>query len=256
VSWTQDNNELLRGPLGPYFWKPANDNQKRNNYNRRLGLWRTAAAHRVVKRIEATQQGGLVLVHCLMDLPDIGAEYTLDYTINGQGRIQVQAEYQPQKASIPLMPKFGMRVQLQDRFADIAWYGRGPVENYPDRKSGALVGLYESKLAHFVTDYVAPQDNANRCDVRWFTLTDPNGHRIQVTGLQNLCFRAWPYTEADLEKAQHPYELPAGDLINLNIDLNIHGVGGNDSWGARTLDEYTIDGSKPYRYGFILEYQQ
>jgi len=256
VSWIRDNDELLRGPLEPYFWKPANDNQKRNNYNRRLGPWRTAAANRVVRQIEATQKDGLVVVHCLMDLPNIGAEYTLDYTINGQGQIQVQAEYQPQKASIPLMPKFGMRVQLQDRFDHIAWYGRGPVENYPDRKSGASVGLYESDLAHFVTDYVAPQDNANRCDVRWFSLADPNGALICVTGFQGLCFRAWPYTETDLEKAKHPFELPTRDLINLNIDLNIHGVGGNDSWGARILNKYTIDGNKPHRHGFILEYQR
>jgi beta-galactosidase len=74
-----------------------------------------------------------------------------------------------------------------------------------------------------------------------------------VTGLQDLCFRAWPYTESDLEKAQHPFELPVRNLVNLNIDLNIHGVGGNDAWGARTLDAYTIDGNKPYRYGFILD---
>ena len=115
--------------------------------------------------------------------------------------------------------------------------------------------MYESKLAHFVTDYVVPQDNANRCDVRWFSLTASGGSRIYVRGLQNLCFRAWPYTEADLEQANHPFELPTRDLINVNIDLNIHGVGGNDAWGARTLDKYTIDGNKPYRYGFILEYQ-
>ena len=210
---------------------------------------------REVKRLEVTQENGLVKIHCVMDLPTIGAAYTLDYTINGKGRIQVEAEYQPQKADIPLMPKFGMRVQLQDRFNDIAWHGRGPEENYPDRKTGALVGLYESKLENFVTDYVAPQDNANRCDVRWFSLTDPNGNGVRVTGLQPLCFRAWPYTEDDLEKAQHPFELPSRDLINLNIDLNIHGVGGNDAWGARTLDKYTIDGNKPYHYGFILECQ-
>ena len=72
--------------------------------------------------------------------------------------------------------------------------------------------------------------------------------------MQALCFRAWPYTEEDLEKAQHPYELPHRDFINLNIDLNIHGVGGNNSWGARTLDKYTIDGNQAYKYGFILEY--
>jgi beta-galactosidase len=255
VSWTRNNNELLQGPLEPYFWKPANDNQKRNNYNRRLGPWKTTAANRVVKQIEAKQQDNLIKVHCLMDLPDIGANYTLDYTINSRGQILVQAEYQPRQASIPLMPKFGMRVQLQNRFTRIAWYGRGLFENYPDRKTGALIGLYESELSHFITNYVAPQDNANRCDVRWFSLADQSGNRIHVTGLQPLCFRAWPYTEDDLEKARHPFELPVRDLINLNIDLNIHGVGGNDAWGARTMNKYTIDGNKPYRYGFILDYQ-
>lgn len=252
TSWIKDEQVLLRGPLEPYFWKPANDNQKRNSYDRRLGPWKNASANRQVKQVEATQQGGLIKIHCVMELP-MGAEYTLDYTINGQGQIQVQADYQPNKDSIPLMPKFGMRVQLDSRFDNIAWYGRGPEENYPDRKSGALIGLYESKLASFITDYITPQDNANRCDVRWFTLSDVAGKQIHVTGLQDLCFRAWPYMEADLEKANHPYELTIRDLINLNIDLNIHGVGGNDAWGARTLDQYTIDGNKPYSYGFILE---
>jgi beta-galactosidase len=255
ISWMKKNNELLQGPLEPYFWKPANDNQKRNNYERRLGPWKTAAANRLVKQVEITRQDNLVKVHFIMELPDIGADYTLDYTINSIGQIQVLAEYQPRQASIPLMPKFGMRVQLQDRFNRIVWYGRGPFENYPDRKTGALIGLYESELSHFITDYIAPQDNANRCDVRWFSLADHNGNRIHVTGLHELCFRAWPYTEADLEKAKHPFELPVRDLINLNIDLNIHGVGGNDAWGARTMDKYTIDGNKSYRYGFILEYQ-
>ena len=254
VSWIVKDNELLQGPLAPYFWKPANDNQKRNDYNRRLGPWKTAGADLVVRQIEATKQDDLVKVHCLMDLYD-AAEYTLDYTINSKGQIQVQAQYQPHQASIPLIPKFGMRVQVQDRFNQISWYGRGPYENYPDRKTGALIGLYESKLMHFITNYIAPQDNANRCDVRWFSLSSQNGNMIHVTGLQPLCFRAWPYTEDDLEKARHPFELPVRDLINLNIDLNIHGVGGNDSWGARTMDKYTIDGNKPHSYGFILEYR-
>ena len=119
-----------------------------------------------------------------------------------------------------------------------------------------MIGLYESKLENFITDYIAPQDNANRCDVRWFSLADQNGNQIHVIGLQELCFRAWPYTEDDLEKAKHPFDLPVRDFINLNIDLNIHGVGGNDTWGARTLDKYTIDGNKPYSFGFILEYRK
>jgi beta-galactosidase len=72
--------------------------------------------------------------------------------------------------------------------------------------------------------------------------------------LQPINFRAWPYTEEDLENTKHDYQLPKRDFINLNIDLNIHGVGGDDTWGAKTMDKYTNPGSKPYQYGFILEY--
>lgn len=75
-----------------------------------------------------------------------------------------------------------------------------------------------------------------------------------LTGLQSLCFRVWPYTEKDLEKAKHPHEIIYGDFVQVNIDFNIHGVGGNDSWGARTLDSYTIDGNRSYSYGFIMEH--
>ena len=255
VSWAKDGHELLYGPLEPYFWKPANDNQKRNGYGNRLGPWKDAAANRSINNTILSREDGLVLVRCLMKLPDIGAEYNLSYTINGQGQIQVEADYNPQKPSIPLMPKFGMRMKVQDRFDSISWYGRGPFENYPDRKTGALIGLYQSNLDNFITDYIAPQDNANRCDVRWFILAGSNGRGIFVSGLQNLCFRAWPYDEEDLERARHPFEIPARDYINVNIDLNIHGVGGNDAWGARTMEKYTIDGNTSYRFGFILEAQ-
>ena len=169
--------------------------------------------------------------------------------------LQVEASYKPEKSSLPLIPKFGMRMRIPAGFDQIEWYGRGPQENYPDRKTGYLIGKYSLPLAEFIVDYAVPQDNANRTDVRWLTLAE-NGKNIKVTGLQPLNFRAWPYSEDDLEKSNHPYDLPKRNYINLNIDLNILGVGGNDSWGAKTMDQYTIDGNKPYKLGFILEYQQ
>ena len=144
-------------------------------------------------------------------------------------------------------------MKVPSDLAIIKWYGRGPQENYPDRKTGYQVGLYQLYLDDFITDYAAPQDNANRSDVRWFSLSGQNGTGIKITGLQPLCFRAWPYSEEDLVQALHPYQLPDRDFINLNIDFTIHGVGGNDSWGARTLDKYTWPGNAPYSYGFILE---
>ena len=76
-------------------------------------------------------------------------------------------------------------------------------------------------------------------------------HALLVEGSQPLCIRAWDYGEEDLNVG-HPYELKRGEFVNLNIDLNIHGVGGADTWGKRTLAPYTIDSNKPMRYGFML----
>ncbi|MFA9392159.1 MAG: glycoside hydrolase family 2 TIM barrel-domain containing protein [Prolixibacteraceae bacterium] len=254
TDWTQNGTELIKGAMEPYFWKPANDNQKRNAYDQRLTKWKTAGDTRKVDKVEITNIDGLVSIQFKMNLPAVGAKYDLTYTINGKGQIQVYANYKPLNDTIPLIPKFGMRVLIPKDFSTIDWYGRGPFENYPDRKTAAFVGLYESKLGNFITNYVAPQDNSNRCDVRWFSFSNQWSSTIKVSGLQSLCFRAWPYSEDDVEKAMHPFELPSRDFINLNIDLNIHGVGGNDAWGARTLDKYTINGNLPYSYGFVMEY--
>ncbi|MBK5269546.1 MAG: DUF4981 domain-containing protein, partial [Bacteroidia bacterium] len=207
-SWQQGGKELLKGSLEPYFWKPANDNQKRNNYSRRLGAWKTVAENRLVKSVQVTNEKGITLVRFDMELPTVGANYNLDYAVNGQGQIQIQANYQPVKDSIPLIPKFGMRMRIPESYNDVSWYGRGPYENYPDRKTGSLIGLYDLKLKNFMTDYVAPQDNANRTDVRWFAFSSHDGGAIKVSGLQPLCFHAWDYTEDDLENAKHGFELP------------------------------------------------
>lgn len=85
------------------------------------------------------------------------------------------------------------------------------------------------------------------------SLSSNSGGSISITGLQPLCFRVWPYSEEDIEKNKHTYKLPERDYITVNIDLNIKGVGGNDSWGARTMEKYAIDGNKSYKYGFILK---
>jgi beta-galactosidase len=256
ISWKVDQQELLKGKLEPYFWKPANDNQKHNGYDKELIKWKIAGENLLVKKVELVKQDNLVSVKFEMNLPTIGANYSLNYQLNGEGKLQVEADYAPLSDTIPLIPKFGMRVRLPNDYRTINWYGRGPYENYPDRKTGSLIGLYHSQLSNFITPYPAPQDNANRCDVRWVALSTQNNKAIKLTGLQPLCFRVWPYTEEDLEDTRHDYQLPIRDFINLNIDLNIHGVGGDDTWGAKTMEKYTNPGNKPYHYGFILEYAE
>lgn len=255
TSWKHNDTELLKEPLQPYFWKPATENQKHNNYNRRLGPWRDAAKSMNVVSAKMDKQSGNVVLTFEQEMA-IGAKYTLTYTINSDGKIQVYADYVPTKEGLPLMPKFGMKMLVNSTMDNITWYGRGIYENYPDRKSSEFIGKYSLPLNEFVVNYPAPQENGNRSDVRWISFTDGK-LTLRVEGMQPLCVRAWPWMEEQIEKAGHSYELPTeSDFINVNIDLNIHGVGCNDGWGAQTLEKYTINANQPYSYGFILSCEE
>lgn len=185
-----------------------------------------------------------------MPLP-VGADYTLTYTVSGDGTVRVDADYRPTAQDIPLMPKFGMRLRLPAGFTQVDYYGRGPWENYPDRKRSAFLGHYTMPLSQFQTDYVKPQDNGCRTDVRWLTLST-GSRSLTVRGLQPLCIRVWDYGEEDLAGVRHGYEISRGRFVNLNIDENIHGVGGADTWGKHPLPQYTIDGAQPRHYSFLL----
>ena len=253
VSWMVDGKEMLVNPLEPYFWKPENDNQHAAHFAQRLSVWRDAVAKRTYKsfRTEACDDGLKIISETTLP---VGADLTITYTIIQDGRMKVDMDYRPTATDIPLLPKFGMRMRLPADFKAIEYYGRGPWENYPDRKRSAFVGRYEMPLSEFETEYVHPQDNGCRTDVRWFKMG--NGQKtLRIDGLQPLCIRAWDYGEEDLEPAKHPHEIQRDRFVNLNIDLNVHGVGGVDTWGQRTLPQYTIDGNKPYHYAFLLDWE-
>ena len=224
---------MLQAPLEPYFWKPENDNQHAAHFAERTAVWKNVT------------------------------DVTVNYTIINERTILVEMDYHPTGTDKPVMPKIGMRMRLPADMTNIEYYGRGPWENYPDRKRSAFIGRYKMPLSEFETEYIHPQDNGCRTDVRWFKIGQPNtpsigggrGRLLLIEGLQPLCIRAWDYGEEDLEKAAHPHEIQRGRFVNLNIDMNVHGVGGIDTWGQRTLPQYTIDGNKPYHYAFIITWK-
>ena len=249
-SWIVDGQEMLKAPLEPYFWKPENDNQHAAHFAEQVAVWRDAAQKRKIKSLRTDAEETCVKVIAEMQLP-IGADLTLTYSFNDDGKIMVDMDYKPIANNIPLIPKFGMRMRVPADFNDITYYGRGPWENYPDRKRSAFIGYYKMPLSEFETDYIHPQDNGNRCDVRFFNIANKQ-NTIKIEGCQPLCIRAWDYGEEDLDGVRHPNEISRGRFVNLNIDGNIHGVGGADTWGKRTLPQYTIDGNQPHHYSFIM----
>ena len=231
TSWIVDGKEMLQAPLEPYFWKPENDNQNAAGFARRVATWKE------IKDVKVT------------------------YTVINDRSIRVDMDYQPTANDRPVMPKFGMRMRLPKEFTQIKYYGRGPWENYPDRKGSAFLGIYEMPLSEYETEYIHPQDNGNRCDIRWFEISSEKSENseysdyvLRIEGCDPLCIRAWDYGEEDLEGVRHPNDINRGRFVNLNIDLNIHGVGGADTWGKRTLPQYTIDGNQPHHYSFMMTF--
>ena len=249
TSWVVDGKQMLQASLEPYFWKPENDNQGAAGFARRVAVWQEAVAQRTIHSYRAEVDESTLKIVYDISLP-IGVDLILTYAFTAEGRIMVNMDYIPTATDVPLMPKFGMRMRLPADYTDINYYGRGPWENYPDRKGSAFLGRYQMPLSDYMTEYVHPQDNGNRCDVRWFEIAG-SSRKLRIEGCQPLCIRAWDYSEEDLGVG-HPYELQRGKFVNLNIDLSVHGVGGTDTWGKRTLPQYTIDGNQAHHYGFIL----
>ena len=221
TSWIVDGHEVLQAPLEPYFWKPENDNQHAAHFAEQSAVWK--------------------------EVRDV----TVNYTVIDDRTIRVDVDYRPTTANLPLMPKFGMRMRLPANYTQIKYYGRGPWENYPDRKGSAFLNVYEMPLSDYETEYIHPQDNGNRCDIRWFEIANAS-NILRIDGCQPLCIRAWDYGEEDLEGVRHPNDIQRGRFVNLNIDLTVHGVGGADTWGKHTLPQYTIDANQPHHYSFIL----
>ena len=252
-SYRIQDQDMLAAPLEPNFWKVPNDNQYRSQYLNSARPWHDAARNRQVKQVVAVKSEGCINIRAEMVLPVGTTEYAVTYAIRGDGSVEVACRYRPQQSNLPLIPKFGMTAVVPSTLQNVTWYGRGPQETYWDRKTGGEIAVHRLTVEEMIHPYVRPQDNANRTDVRWFTLTDSTGRGLHVvSGATPLCFATWPYTMKDLEQATHDYDLPRRDTIVLNIDHLLHGVGGDDSWGALTHPEYTLPGDRPYEYSFTL----
>ena len=245
-----DRNLFLSGPV-PDFWRAPTDNDDGNEMVKRLGVWRKAGDIRQLRLIKVENgSDGRVVVRAQLYLPAVQADYFLEYGIEPSGQIEVHARFKPSREQ-PELPRFGMRIVLPGGFENVEWYGRGPQENYQDRRTAALVGVYSGTVDGQFTPYVRPQENGYKTDVRWLKLNDGKGGGLLVEGLPVFCFGVSHYAARDLERAAHPKELIRQDEIYLNVDLKQMGVGGDNSWGALPHPQYRLP-CLEYEYSFRL----
>ncbi|MEL7833440.1 glycoside hydrolase family 2 TIM barrel-domain containing protein [Fodinibius sp. Rm-B-1B1-1] len=249
------DNNLIDGSLEPNFWRATTDND-RAGWQNDLDPWKKAAKNRTVNSVEVKEvNNNRVRILVKGTLPVGASTYQTEYTVLGNGAVQVDQQLEPiGKELPPALPKVGMQMQIPQEYTRMTWYGRGPEENYSDRKKGIAVGRYSGLIDSLWTDYPYPQENGNRSDVRWVAFTDDQGNGIMAVAEKTLSVSAWPYTLWDLEQAKHINELPRRDFYTINLDYKQQGIGGTNTWTslARALPQYRLPTSEHYRYRYYL----
>ncbi len=250
-SYVFNGRELLTGPLVPNFWRAPNDNDDGSQMSKRLGIWKSAGPERKVSDVKAVSlPNGSASVQIEQTIPANDSPLVTSYEVDSTGVIRVTMTLDP-AGKLPELPRFGMQLAIPAEFKNITYFGRGPHENYVDRKSSAFVSRYQTDIEHFTHNYTRPQENGNRTDVRWLALADDKGAGLLFIGQPKLSVSAWPYSQKELEAAKHTNELPRGSSITVNIDGAQRGVGGDDSWGALPYPEYSLP--SVYRsYSFVM----
>ncbi len=259
ISYKYNDHSLMTGFPEPYFWRAPTDNDFGNQMPQKLGFWRNA--HQLLQldtvKLGVQNSQGLV-IECNYKMTAVDIPYIITYTILNNGAIKINASIDLLGKKMPEMPRFGMRLNLPKTYEQIDFYGRGPWENYPDRNTASFVGIYQQKASEqFVMNYVRPQENGYKTDIRWVQLYDHQNRGIKITGLQPICFSALPYTAEDLDpgntkKQQHPSDLNERKFISVHIDLSQRGVGGDNSWGALPHSPYLLKNNQ-YSYSYIVE---
>ncbi len=263
-SYKIEGVEMLKQPMRWNFWRALTDNDEGWKVDQKLGAWKKAGSQVVVKSMTLEHRNTnlyhdtpAILISCKAKIPQRGVSIVLNYTVLKLGIIRTECnfEFDAKKGSRqPDPPRLGMQFAVPEDFDQLAWYGRGPHENYWDRKTSAPISRYESTVSEWVTPYVRPQENANRCDIRWIELTNDAGDGLRIDGTPEtpLSVSAWPYSMDDLATATHNFELPKRDFITFNLDHLQMGVGGDNSWGLPVNDPYRIMPDNTYEWSFTL----
>jgi beta-galactosidase len=161
----------------------------------------------------------------------------------------------PTGKSYPELPRFGMSLVIPGEFENLDWFGRGPHENYQDRKASSIVGVYNSTVSEQYVPYIVPQENGYKTDTRWLLLSDQANRRILFRGSPLVSFSALHFSTEDLTREQrdgaHNIDLVPRKEVFLNIDLAQMGVGGDDSWRSRPLAKYSLP-FKNHGYSYII----
>lgn len=250
-------HELLRSVPRPSFWHAPTSNENGWRMPFEDGQWLLASRYADLDRA-APNPGvatgdGFVDVRYRYVLPTSPrSTCEVAYRVDGDGRVDVTLVVHPGEG-LPDMPELGMLLEAPADLQHLRWYGEGPDECYVDRRRGARLGLYDGEVARQLTPYLRPQEAGSHTGVRWATVTDDRGRGLRLECRDGMELSALPWTPYEVENAAHHVELPPSHHTVLRPALMRRGVGGDDSWGARTHPEYLLPQAAELVFRFAFQ---
>ena len=267
VSYKYAGKEMIEAIPKPNFGRAPTDNDCGNLMGMRYGQWKIASmylSHKDFRQgpygpgntpeVEEKEHSVKVTYTYLLPATPL-AECKLAYEVYGDGRVKTTLTYDPVK-ELGDMPEFGVIFKFNADYDHVEWYGLGSAETYADRKKGAKLGIYENMVKDNIARYMVPQECGAKEEVRWAKVTDRKGRGMLFEMDENngpMMFSALPYTPHEMENAMHPYELPEIHYTVVRVAKEQMGVGGDDSWGARTHEEYLLKTDKKMEFSFVFK---
>ncbi len=245
AAWRDKGIDLLRMGPQPNFWRAPTDNDAGGGENSFAHRWKTAGLDSLsnkvlsVESLKISDRITQIICKSRLEGKTGGVDYTGTYTIFASGEIMLDNHLQADH-NLPVLPKVGLSLFLPKSFDQMTWYGRGPHESYWDRKKSAMVGQYNGSVKDQYFPYVKPQENGNKTEVRWVSLTNADGIGLLAAGMPPLSVSAHHYSLENLTAAKHTPDVIDSDKITLNLDYRQMGLGGDDSWNPRTHIEYQL----------------
>lgn len=274
--------DYLSGDFGirPNYWRAPNDNDYGNGAPARWQAWKVYGKENKPAEVTDKMVDGNRVVKVVYNLEDLGCSNVVTYTLEPSGALTIEA--QMSEASLKEAPRYGLRWRMPQEFSNVRFYGRGPWENYCDRKDGAMFDIYSCNVADMYVPYVRPQENGHRVDVRWLEIKNAKGKGLVIFAMENpFEFNALhnsiedfdceesdaPYqwnnfVENDphdvgrarnvMKKQTHVSDISPRNFTEICIDSRMTGVGGDNSWGAETYEKYKVLTSQPQRLCFKI----
>lgn len=250
--YSRDGHNRLAESPRPNFWRAPTDNDWGEGLHVRSNAWRTAPQTMRLTGMEVDAASATATAR--FDIDATGSQLTLKYSLDSDGRLHVDYSLNVSDKA-PELPRIGMEWPLYKNSDTLQWYGRGPEENYSDRNSATMIGIWEKKAADMLYPYIRPQESGNHTDVRWARTGDL---RIDMTdtplNVSLLEVRPEALDPGLSKKQMHTTDVTRHRTLNfLNIDLAQRGLGGDTSWGATPHHPYRLYPGRSYSYSFTVE---